>query len=153
MNFLEHRIPPPLVFLVFAMGMAIAAWLGAAMALAPALRWGVVGLFILAAAGLAPPAVIAFRRAQTTVNPVQIDKASSMVTDGPFRYTRNPMYLGLTSLLVAWAFALSSPLTLLSPLLFALFITQFQIVPEERMMREKFGAAYDHYCGRVRRWI
>ena len=153
MTFLEHRIPPPLVFLLFAIAMAIAAWLGAAMTLAPAFRWAVVGLFVFAGAGLAPPAIIAFRRAQTTVNPVQIDKASSLVTSGPFRHTRNPMYLGLTSLLAAWAFALSAPLTLIGPFLFVLFITQFQIVPEERMMKEKFGAAYDDYCGRVRRWI
>lgn len=99
------------------------------------------------------PAFIAFGRAKTTIDPVHIDRASVVVTSGVYRYTRNPMYVGLTCLLLSWSAFLASPWTLLGPLFFALYITRFQIVPEERMMEAKFGAAYLNYKRRVRRWI
>ncbi len=97
--------------------------------------------------------IIAFRRARTTINPVQIEQASRVVTGGIYRVTRNPMYVGLTMLLTAWAVRLAVPWTLLGPVMFALFIHHFQILPEERAMSAKFGNAYEDYRKRVRRWI
>jgi protein-S-isoprenylcysteine O-methyltransferase Ste14 len=75
------------------------------------------------------------------------------VVSGPFRFTRNPMYLGLTSLLFAWATYLGSPLAVLGPVAFVLYITRFQIMPEEQAMAAKFGADYEAYRKTVRRWI
>ena len=95
----------------------------------------------------------AFGEAKTTVNPVKIETASSLVTTGVYRYTRNPMYVGLASLLVAWAIYLAAPLTLLGPLAFVLYITRFQIIPEERALSRIFGRPYDDYRAMVRRWI
>jgi len=95
----------------------------------------------------------AFGRAKTTTNSMSIEKASSLVTSGIYRYTRNPMYLGLTTLLLAWAVYLAAPWVILGPIAFMLFITRFQIIPEERGLREKFGTAYAAYQQEVRRWL
>jgi protein-S-isoprenylcysteine O-methyltransferase Ste14 len=99
------------------------------------------------------PAFRAFGRARTTINPVDIDAASTLVTDGIYRYTRNPMYLGLLALLAAWAVYLGVGWALLGPMIFVAFITRFQIMPEERVLQGKFGAAYADYRARVRRWV
>jgi len=154
MNALEHKIPPPALALAFALVMAGAAyWGGLATPLPPLWRWGVAAVLAALAFALAISGLVAFGRAGTTHNPVHIDKASALVTGGVYRFTRNPMYLGLTTLLTALAFAYSAPLTLLGPILFVPLITRLQIVPEERMLREKFGSAYEGYCARVRRWL
>jgi len=97
--------------------------------------------------------VMAFRSARTTINPVDIEAASALVTGGVFRRTRNPMYVGFTLLLLAWALYLAAPWTLLGVAVFIAFIQRFQILPEERVMRAKFGEAYAQYAVRVRRWL
>jgi protein-S-isoprenylcysteine O-methyltransferase Ste14 len=109
----------------------------------------------LAIAGLlfAISAFLAFQKAHTTVSPVAIDQASSLVTSGPFAISRNPMYLGLALVLLGWAIGLGAATALAGPVLFVIFVTIFQIGPEERVLREKFGDAYADYCKRVRRWI
>ena len=84
---------------------------------------------------------------------MQIELASSLVTTGVYRVTRNPMYVALTSLLCALAAWLNQPLAIAGPLLFALYLTRFQIIPEERVLTQKFGAAYDDYRRTVRRWL
>jgi protein-S-isoprenylcysteine O-methyltransferase Ste14 len=94
-----------------------------------------------------------FGLAKTTIDPVHVERASSLVTTGIYRVTRNPMYVGLTSVLLGWALRLSDVWTVAGPIFFALYITRFQIVPEERLLGAKFGAAYEDYCARVRRWL
>jgi protein-S-isoprenylcysteine O-methyltransferase Ste14 len=153
MNALEHKIPPPLVLLLVAILMWVLALYTPAVALPPVMRWILVVGFLIIALGFAPPAILAFRRRQTTIDPVHIERASTLVTTGPFGTSRNPMYLGLTALLLAWSIYLSAPWTLLGPIVFVLFITRFQIMPEEQAMRAKFGSAYEAYCQNVRRWI
>ncbi|MBI3792329.1 MAG: isoprenylcysteine carboxylmethyltransferase family protein [Gemmatimonadetes bacterium] len=153
MQSLEHRIPPPLVALVTGVLMWLAVRGGAAAPFAWDARH--VGSLVLAGAGLliAVSGALTFRLAGTTLNPHTIEKASSLVTHGIFRVTRNPMYLGLTVVLTAWAGWLGSPWLLAGPALCALFLNRFQVLPEERVMREKFGQAYMDYCARVGRWI
>jgi protein-S-isoprenylcysteine O-methyltransferase Ste14 len=153
MNALEHKVPPPIVLLLVAVLMWALAYYTPAVAFSPVIRWIFVVGFLIIAFGFAPPAILAFRRTQTTIDPVHIDRASALVTTGPFSYSRNPMYVGLTALLLAWMCYLAAPWTVLGPIFFVLFITRFQIVPEERAMRAKFGQAYEDYCQRVRRWI
>jgi protein-S-isoprenylcysteine O-methyltransferase Ste14 len=102
---------------------------------------------------LASSGIGAFRRAKTPLDPVHIDRASTLVTSGIYGFTRNPMYLGLTTLLLAWAVFLSALWSLLGPVIFVLFIDRFQIAPEERAMRAKFDAEYNAYTRRVRRWM
>jgi protein-S-isoprenylcysteine O-methyltransferase Ste14 len=110
---------------------------------------------ILALAGVAIglSGVISFRRAQTTVNPLKPETSTSLVCTGIYRITRNPMYLGMLAVLLAWAAYLPSVWALLGPPAFALYITRFQIIPEEGALHSLFGAAFVEYTHRVRRWL
>ncbi|MGE0099296.1 MAG: isoprenylcysteine carboxylmethyltransferase family protein [Hydrogenophaga sp.] len=153
MSMLELKVPPPIVALVVALLM----WLTPAVAgLVPMPDLArVLGAVVLACIGqsIGFAGVVAFRRAKTTVNPVQASLASSLVVQGVYRYTRNPMYVGLLLTLLAWAVFLANPFALLWVALFVLYITRFQVIPEERVLASLFGTAYEAYKGRVRRWI
>jgi protein-S-isoprenylcysteine O-methyltransferase Ste14 len=91
--------------------------------------------------------------AHTTINPLDPSKATSLVTGGVFRLSRNPLYLSLLFLLVAYAIRLDSPAVWLGPLAFVAYVTRFQIHPEERALQAKFGEAYQRYRRRTRRWL
>jgi protein-S-isoprenylcysteine O-methyltransferase Ste14 len=153
MKKLEHRIPPPLLMILTAAAMwAVSRWLPGP--LLPQV-WHYLGsaVFGVLALIMSLAGFRAFWRARTTINPVRIEEASSLVTTGIYRVTRNPMYVALTALLTGWAFWLSVPWAFAGPLAFALFIQRFQILPEERVLQEKFGGGYRDYRRRVRRWI
>ena len=96
---------------------------------------------------------MAFRRAKTTSNPIKPHAASSLVITGVYRYTRNPMYVGATLVLVGWAFYLGSLPAFVGPVVFVLYITRFQIIPEERVLRGKFGPEFAEYQARVPQWL
>lgn len=96
---------------------------------------------------------VAFRQAKTTVNPLKPETASSLVMAGVYRHTRNPMYVGVVCLLVGWAVYLSSLPAFAGPVVFVLFITRFQIIPEERVLSAKFGPKFAEYRAKVRRWL
>lgn len=153
MHRLEHRIPPPILLAVIAAVMWPLAGLSPEISLDPMPRavlaacCGIAGLLI-AGAGVG-----AFGRARTTINPVNIDAASALVTTGIFAHSRNPMYLGMSLLLAGWAIWLAGAAALLGVVVFVLFIDRFQIVPEERVLAAKFGSAYEDYRRAVRRWI
>jgi protein-S-isoprenylcysteine O-methyltransferase Ste14 len=108
---------------------------------------GASGIFVMLAG------VISFRRARTTVNPLKPETATALVTSGVYRYTRNPMYLGMLLLLVGWAVYLSSPVAFIGVLGFWLYIERFQIGPEERALSTLFRGAFSEYASRVRRWL
>lgn len=94
-----------------------------------------------------------FARARTTVNPLKPAESSALVTRGIYGWTRNPMYLGMLIVLLAWALLVGNWLAFLGLPLFMLYINRFQIAPEERVLRQRFGGQFDDYCGRVRRWL
>ena len=150
---LEARIPPPIVAALMGTAMWWLASLSPMLHVPDSIR-AAVALAISAVGGMvAMGAGVRFRRANTTVNPLKPQAASSLVTTGIYRYTRNPMYLGLLFLLVAWAVLLSSPFALLGPVAFVTYISRFQIVPEERVLAALFGAEYAAYQSGVRRWL
>lgn len=153
MNALEHRIPPPLVALLMAAGMWLVSEVSPALAFSRLLQIRLAGAFAVAAAVFAVLGFRAFGRAGTTIDPVRIDRASTLVTSGVYRVTRNPMYVGLALLLWAWTFYLSAPWAAAGPLVFMVFITRFQILPEERALLSRFGELYAAYRSRVRRWL
>jgi protein-S-isoprenylcysteine O-methyltransferase Ste14 len=153
MNPLENRIPPPLVMVVTAAVMWGIAQLAPAIRIDGSFRIAIAGALAMLGGLFAVLGFRAFGRAKTTVNPINIQEASSLVTSGIYHYTRNPMYLGLTGLLLAWAVYLAVPWTILGPVAFMLIITRFQVIPEERVLREKFGPAYATYKRKVRRWL
>lgn len=152
---LELKIPPPLVAAAVAGGMYVA------VSLLPAVPLGLApGARLLLALGLAGvgaccdvAGLLAFRRASTTVNPLTPQRSAALVTTGVYRFTRNPMYLGLALVLLGLAVYLGSPWALAGPLVFAAYLTRFQIVPEERALAARFGTAHAAYCARVRRWL
>lgn len=98
-------------------------------------------------------AVGAFFRARTTVNPLDPTKTKALVVKGLYRFSRNPMYLGLLLLLTGVAFWFSNPLNILILFVFVWSITTFQIKPEEEVLFNKFGVDYQEYYQRVRRWL
>lgn len=153
MNKLEHLVPPPVVALLLA---ALMWWLAT---WPPAWPWSgeyrmpVVWLLVVAGCVFDLSGLVAFLRRRTTINPLRPEQASSLVTRGVYRVTRNPMYVGLACLLLAWAAFLWAPWTLLGPVCFVAWITRFQIVPEERVLDRLFGEDYRAYRARVRRWL
>jgi protein-S-isoprenylcysteine O-methyltransferase Ste14 len=106
-------------------------------------------------AALVPPlaAFAQFLLAHTTVNPHRPEKAAVLVTSGVYAWTRNPMYLGLWLLLLGWAIRLGALSALLVALLFLPLISAVQIRAEEQALQGRFGADYERYRGRVRRWF
>lgn len=150
---LENRIPPPLVFLATAGAMAWAATELPPSGLGGPVAWALGAALLLLAALSGPPAVRGFLRAGTTIDPVAIQRAAVLVTGGVYRWTRNPMYLAMAALLGAIAAFLAQPWLLLGPACFMLYITRFQIMPEERVLQARFGADYAAYRARVRRWV
>ena len=153
MDAIELRIPPPLVAILVAAGMWLASYVLPAFDVGRAPRLALAALFVLAGAIGAILAFRAFGRAETTVDPVRIDRASALVTTGIYGLTRNPMYVGLALLLCGWASWLAAPWTIIGPVGFVAFVTRFQIVPEERMLLTRFGDGYAAYRRRVRRWL
>lgn len=153
MRWLETRVPPPIVAALIG---AAAWWLSLVTPLVqvPMLP-RVIAAFAIALVGglVAMGAGAGFRRAKTTVNPLSPHTASTLVTAGIYRYTRNPMYLGLLLAVVAWAVFLASPFALAGAVAFVAYISRFQIGPEERALAARFGAEYTVYQARVRRWI
>ena len=153
MRSLELRIPPPVAALLFATGMWAVAHLPPLLQLPKLVR-----LLVAAALGgigiaIAIGGVMSFRRAKTTVSPLKPETSAALVSTGVYSFTRNPMYLGMVVVLFAWAAYLSSIWALVGPVFFALYITRFQIVPEERVLDRLFGAPFAAYKKRVRRWL
>lgn len=153
MNTLELKIPPPLVLLIFAIAMWFAAPLTEPLNVSFGLRLGFALALAVIGEGISATGMIQFRRAKTTINPMKAGNASSLVTGGVYRFTRNPMYLGMVLVLLGWAVFLSSPVTLLFVPLFVLYIHRFQIFPEERVLTDLFGSEYAEYKNKVRRWV
>ena len=114
--------------------------------------WRVLGLvpFVIGIV-LNPLADRAFERHGTTVKP--FEESSSLVTDGVFWITRNPMYLGMTLILLGIAMFLGSAAPFAIVVLLAVLLDRVFIVPEQRNLLNTFGTSFQEYQGRVRRWI
>jgi protein-S-isoprenylcysteine O-methyltransferase Ste14 len=108
-------------------------------------------LVVLAGLALVGSAFRLFRRAKTGVVP--FSDATALVSGGPYRFTRNPMYLGMTLVLLGVALLLGSVTPLLAPVFFPIVITYRFILPEEEFLEAKLGAPYLALKGRVRRWL
>ncbi len=152
---LEHKIPPPLLAIVCAGLMSIAAQLlpGLSVPLPALWRWTCIGMLLCVTVVFDGAALLAFRRAKTTIDPRKPDQTQALVTTGVYRWTRNPMYVGLTALLAAWAVYLGSMVALALLVAFVLYLSRFQIAPEERALHLLFGDDFEQYCARVRRWL
>lgn len=151
---LELKIPPPAIFATAVVFMWLTSlytpawgWLAAA-----PLRWLLIAVLLAAGLFFGLGGVWAMRQSQTTLSPLTPEQATALTENGVFRLTRNPMYRALALGLLAWAVYLASPASLWGLLCFGLYLTRFQIQPEERVLQQLFGEQYAAYCRRVSRW-
>lgn len=153
MHYLDKKIPPLLVAVCFGLAIWVLSRFAPALDLSPIAKTAITLAAVLAAAVFGVAAVVSFRRARTTVNPLQPEAASALVTSGIYRYTRNPMYVAMALLLVALSAWLAFPWSLLCVAGFVSYMNRFQIAPEERALEALFSEEYRRYCARVRRWV
>jgi protein-S-isoprenylcysteine O-methyltransferase Ste14 len=148
---METKIPPPLVTLAFGLSIYFSRGLFPAVEIAYSLYLGIflllLGFLILISA------VRLFRIDQTTVNPLSPKQATKLVTEGIFKFSRNPMYLGMACVLASLGmfFNIIGGIVFIS--LFCAYITKFQIVPEEKAMLDLFSEDFNQYKQTTRRWI
>jgi protein-S-isoprenylcysteine O-methyltransferase Ste14 len=141
---------PPLYFLIALIGEIVIGVLpGSQFIYYPWQYLGVV--FILLGLVSGGSGAARFRKIGTPLNPRE--QPTVLVTAGPYRFTRNPMYLGLFLILVGTAFLLQRLLPFVLPFLFAWLVSRRFIQPEEERLHAQFGTAYDEYVTRVRRWV
>ena len=148
---MNNKIPPPIVTIFFGLCIYLSrsyfpVFSGSALNFL-SIFFFVYGIFVFAAA------VISFKKQKTTVNPISIENASSLVVSGIFKHSRNPMYLGMSFVLLGLTFKFNVIGGLLFTGIFMLFITIFQIKPEEVAMEKLFGQEWKDYTKNVRRWL
>lgn len=153
MQALQLKLPPLLLMVLVGVMMAIVAYGLPGLSLRVPLREWLSIAFTSAGIWIACAGVLAFRRHHTTVDPTRPKNASSLVSTGVYRLSRNPMYLGFLLILCGWAVFLGSlPALLLLPL-FVMYLNRYQILPEEQFLSGKFGRDFTEYCTAARRWV
>ncbi|ABD81295.1 methyltransferase family protein [Saccharophagus degradans] len=107
----------------------------------------------LVGAGVILAGAYLFKKHQTTVNPMHPERSSTLVQTGVYRFTRNPMYLGMLLIILSYLLLRFSFVGLVLPIVFVFLMTHMQIKPEEEMLTKLFGDAYLQYLQRVRPWL
>jgi len=153
MKKLQHKIPPPIITLLIGL-----------------IMWGLHRFFpigiidfsalfylgiisILVGLSLDVISFLNFQKNKTTVNPLSPDKATSLVIEGFYRFTRNPMYLGMLLILTGVAMLFGSFVSFFTLPVFVLIMNTLQIKPEEEALEKVFTDEYLDYKNKVRRWI
>ena len=153
MSWLELRVPPPAAALLAGALMWLADDLLPALELDVPAPGAFTTLFAVLGILLGALAILHFRRAGTTVNPMRPDESTALVTRGVYRFSRNPMYVADVLLLAAWGVWLGNIAAAVPIVLFIAYMNRFQIAPEERALQAHYGAAYTDYRQAVRRWL
>ena len=145
------RFPPPLLYALAVIGGSVLNRLWPLPVGQSVFIKALASALTFASLALAVSSIGNFRRSRTSILPVR--PATALVIAGPYRFTRNPMYVGMAALTVALALFLDTwwVIVLLVPVL--LVVRLFVIAPEERYLRRRFGADYVAYMRRVRRWL
>jgi protein-S-isoprenylcysteine O-methyltransferase Ste14 len=146
------KLPPPIWALIYVLTAAVISWFFD-WSKVPGLPLAPLGILLAAISWILPVwAIVLFRREGTEVEPTSPTNRN-LITSGPYQFTRNPMYLGLVILTLGIAIWVGACSMFGAPV--ALFATPnwVHIPYEETKMRRQFGAAYDNYVARVRRWI
>ena len=148
---MHTKIPPPLVTLVFGLGIYFSRFLSPIIEFENSLILSlislIIGLFILISAARE------FRSSKTTINPLKPEQATSLVTAGIFRFSRNPMYLGMVFILSSLAISFNIIGGVIFIALFCVYITVYQIIPEEIAMKKIFSQEFESYMKSTRRWM
>ena len=150
-NGMNNKIPPPIVTLVFGLCIYLSK------SFFPEFSFSILSslsiISFIVGISVLVTAIISFKNHETTVNPISIEKASSLVVTGIFKYSRNPMYLGMSFILLGLTFKFNLIGGLLFTSIFMFFITVFQIKPEEAAMEKLFDQEWKDYIKNVRRWL
>jgi len=140
---MNNKIPPPIITLMCGLGIYFSRplfskynYISTDIIAASFLLFGVITLVT---------AVLSFKRQSTTVNPLQPEKASSLVISGIFKYSRNPMYLGMLLILLSMTIKFNFIGGILIIIAFVGYITKFQIIPEETVLEELFTDEFTRY--------
>lgn len=150
---LKLTIPPPLLFILHALMMwVISAFFTSFHVNIPyRLALSCIGLIVVSLPGLI--ALLSFIHHHTTVDPTRPQKTSYLVTDGIYRLSRNPMYLSLVGVLMILGIFLANIIAICMPVGLVLSLTYWQIIPEEKVLQQRFGNSYLTYQQQVRRWL
>ncbi len=145
------RIVPPLVYLAgLAIGFLASLWLPIKF-IPDLVGWTLGAILIIGGAALTSSALVKFRQAGTTVRPDRA--AKTLVIAGPYKMTRNPMYLGLAFVYLGIAIAGQSLWAIILLPLVLIIIQRRAIEPEEEFLKRRFGADYISHMTKVRRWL
>ena len=150
---LDAKVPPPAVAAAAALLSWGISWLAPHVYVPAGIRLALCVSLVVIGVAMSAAGVLSFKRARTTLNPTKPGQASALVSAGIYQFTRNPMYLGMLFVLVAWSVFLSSAWAALGAAAFVLYMNRFQIAPEERALAGLFGKDYAAYKNRVRRWL
>jgi protein-S-isoprenylcysteine O-methyltransferase Ste14 len=153
MDRLELKVPPLVVVAMSVLLMWVIAEIIPGAAFSFPGRMGSGYLLVFIGVGFIVAGIRSFRKAKTTVDPRKPELATSLVQSGIYKRTRNPIYLGLFFVLSGAGLFFGNYLAFLAVPLFVMYMTRFQILPEERALERQFPSEYNNYKSRVRRWI
>ena len=97
--------------------------------------------------------IFKFIKSKTTIDPIKFKKVTRLITSGIYKYSRNPMYLGLLMIVMSTSIFYLNIFSITTPMLFYFWINRFQIKREEIFLTQKFGKEYLSYKNKTRRWI
>ena len=148
---LETKIPPPIVALIFGFLINYTKDIFPKLVIKNENIFGTC--FILIGLGCFLSAIGLFKKNQTTVTPLNPDEATKLITNGIYKYSRNPMYLGMILIIISTLIFYLNYNSMVTPFIFYFWINRFQIKREEIFLKEKFGKEYLSYMSKSRRWI
>ena len=148
---MKKRIPPPLIAMLCVLIIFLSKSIFPSFVFSYKLQLGIfvstIGFLLLIVS------IKSFIDNKTTINPLNLKKSTYLVTSGVFRFSRNPMYLGMLLFLLGTAIILNIIGGLIISILFIFYMNFFQIIPEEKALQNLFGKNYRNYRKSVRRWI
>tara|TARA_Y100000996_G_C21968366_1_gene415302 strand:- start:6 stop:452 length:447 start_codon:yes stop_codon:yes gene_type:complete len=148
---MKKRIPPPLIAMLCVLIIFLSKSIFPSFVFSYKLQLGIfvitIGFLLLIIS------IKSFIDNKTTINPLNLKKSTYLVTSGVFRFSRNPMYLGMLLFLLGTAIILNIIGGLIISILFIFYMNFFQIIPEEKALENLFGKNYRNYRKTVRRWI
>ena len=148
---MKKRIPPPFIAMLCVLIIFLSKSIFPSFVFSYKLQLGIfvstIGFLLLIIS------IKSFIDNKTTINPLNLKKSTYLVTSGVFRFSRNPMYLGMLLFLLGAAIILNIIGGLIISILFIFYMNFFQIIPEEKALQNLFGKNYRNYRKTVRRWI
>ena len=148
---MKTKIPPPILALLMIGLIYLSSLIVVPITFTYQGTFSILGIIIGLACAI--PSFRLFARYKTTISPLTPSETTTLVTEGMYRYSRNPMYLGLLLLTFSSTIWFGTWLGLILNIMFIFLINFLQIIPEEEALQEIFGEEYADYKKKVRRWV